>query len=241
MIIFPAIDMRGGQCVRLQQGDYDRETVYHADPIVQALSWQEQGGEFLHLVDLDGARYGWPMNLNVIQKIIAAVDIPCELGGGIRTQQDVASMLGIGLNRVILGTAACENPELVIELLKVADPEQLVIGIDARHGRAAIRGWREETGLDALELAAKFADLGICRFIYTDITTDGMLTGPNLPAVSAFCDQVPGCRVIASGGVSAREDVTALQNLAKDNLEGVIVGKALYDGHVSLTELLNQD
>jgi phosphoribosylformimino-5-aminoimidazole carboxamide ribotide isomerase len=237
-LILPAIDLRGGRCVRLRQGDYARETVYADDPAAQARAWREQGGHFLHLVDLDGAKAGRPANLAAVAAIVAAVDgLPCELGGGIRTRADAEDAFTSGVSRVILGTVACEQPALVAELLAAFGPERVVIGIDAKDGRAAVRGWLDETGHDALALAAKFADLGVTRFIYTDIATDGMLTGPNLPAMAALCDRIPACQVIASGGIAGADDIRALRQLARPNLEGAIVGRALYDGRVSLAEL----
>jgi phosphoribosylformimino-5-aminoimidazole carboxamide ribotide isomerase len=237
-LILPAIDLRGGRCVRLRQGDYARETVYADDPAAQARSWCDQGGRVLHLVDLDGAKTGRPANLAAVAAIAAAVSVPCELGGGIRTCADAEAAFAAGVARIILGTVACEHPELVSELLAAHGPERIVVGIDAKDGRAAVRGWLDETGQDALALAAKFADLGVVRFIYTDIATDGMLTGPNLPAVVAFCDRVPGCQVIASGGIAGADDIRALRRAGKPNLEGAIVGRALYDGRVTLAELI---
>jgi len=239
MIIFPAIDIRGGKCVRLRQGDYQQETVYGDDPAAQARAWAEAGAEFLHLVDLDGAKEGRPANLQSLRKIAAAIKIPCELGGGIRTEADAKEVLAAGASRVILGTVACEKAELVKSLLKSCGPEKLVLGIDAKNGKVAVRGWLQDSGLEVLSLAQKFAEMGVIRIIYTDIATDGMLSGPNLKAVSALCEHVPSCKIIASGGVSCADDIRALCSLGKKNLEGAIVGKALYDGRVSMAELLD--
>lgn len=239
MMILPAIDLRGGRCVRLRQGDYARETVYADDPTAQACAWRDQGGHFLHLVDLDGAKTGQPANLAAVAAITAALpDLPCELGGGIRTRADAEAAFAAGVTRIILGTVACEQPTLVAELLASFGPAKVVVGIDAKDGRAAVHGWLAETGHEALALAAQLAALGVARFIYTDIATDGMLTGPNLPAVAAFCARVPGCQVIASGGIAGAADLRALRSLGMDNLEGVIVGRALYDGRVTMAELL---
>ncbi len=237
MLIIPAVDIRGGKCVRLKQGDYNQETVYSDTPAEEAKRWVEQGAKFLHLVDLDGAKAGHPVNLEAVSAICGAIDIPCELGGGIRTPGDIQAVLHAGVSRVILGTVACENPELVADLLEELSPEKIVIGIDAKNGKAATRGWLEDSGLDAFKLAEKFAEMGVRRIIYTDITTDGMLKGPNFSAMAELCDRVPDCRIIASGGVSSTEDVRQLEALGKANLEGAIVGKALYDGKVTLEEL----
>jgi phosphoribosylformimino-5-aminoimidazole carboxamide ribotide isomerase len=237
MIIFPAIDIRGGKCVRLLQGDYNRETVYSENPAEQAELWQKQGGRFLHLVDLDGAREGHPVNLKTVKAICEKIEIPCELGGGIRTYDDATRVLDLGVARIILGTAACDSPTLVEQLIEKLGAEKIVIGIDARDGKAAIKGWLESSGRDAVELAVKFSETGVKRIIYTDISTDGMLKGPNLEAVAKLCDRIPEGRIIASGGVSRPRDIKNLKALEKANLEGAIVGKALYDGRTSLKEL----
>jgi phosphoribosylformimino-5-aminoimidazole carboxamide ribotide isomerase len=238
MIIFPAVDIRNGKCVRLLQGDYKKETVYSDTPEEEALRWQNQGGEFLHLVDLDGAKEGKPANLEAVGKICKAVNIPCELGGGIRNFEDAESVLSAGVSRIILGTVACENPDLVQQLLNKFGKEKIVVGIDAKNGKAAVRGWLEATDLDAVELALKFSSLGVGRIIYTDISTDGMLSGPNFDGIANLCDKVPECMIVASGGVSSVDDIKKLKALNKENLEGAIVGKALYDGRVTLKELL---
>lgn len=232
--ILPAIDLRGGNCVRLLKGDYNQETIYSDSPGDQAQKWQDGGAEIIHLVDLDGAKGGSPENLDAIKAITARVNIPCELGGGIRTMETARQVLDAGVARVILGTVACKQPELVDEMLAEFGPEKVVVGIDAKNGMASVAGWLDDTGLDALELAAHFAEKGVIRFIYTDIATDGMLTGPNLQAQAELCDKVPGCQVIASGGIACPEDVANLATLGKANLEGVIIGKALYDRKASL-------
>jgi phosphoribosylformimino-5-aminoimidazole carboxamide ribotide isomerase len=238
MIIFPAVDIRNGKCVRLLQGDYNKETVYSDTPEEQALRWQNEGGEFLHLVDLDGAKEGKPANLEAVAKICKAVNIPCELGGGIRNFEDAQSVLSTGVSRLILGTVACESPTLVEQLIEKFGKEKVVVGIDAKNGKAAVRGWLESTDLDAVDLALKFSAMGVSRIIYTDISTDGMLSGPNFDGVANLCDKVPDCKIIASGGVSSVEDVRKLKALGKENLEGAIVGKALYDGRLTLKDLL---
>lgn len=237
MKIIPAIDLRGGKCVRLFQGDYNRETVYGEDPARQARIWEESGAELLHLVDLDGAKAGEPVNLKAVETICKAVKIPCELGGGIRSEKDAGKLFSLGVSRVILGTAACENPALAKSLLASFGRERIVAGIDARNGRAALRGWLETSGVDAFDLARKLHRLGISRIIFTDIATDGAMCGPDLESIRRLCDMLPECRIIASGGVSCKEDVSALVALRKDNLEGVISGKALYDGRVTFSAL----
>lgn len=240
MIILPAIDLRGGKCVRLRRGDYEQQTIYSDHPAEQAVKWAEAGAEYIHLVDLDGAKDGQPVNLAAVTAICAAVSIPCELGGGIRGVDDARRMFDAGVSRVILGTAACENPRLVGDIITEFGSERVVVGIDAKNGRAATRGWLDDSGIDALELAADFAAKGVMRIIYTDIDTDGMLSGPNLTAMAAMCDKAPTCRIIASGGVAKADDVEKLTALRRDNLEGVIIGKALYDGRIDLAELIRQ-
>ena len=236
MQIIPAIDLLDGQCVRLHQGDYDQVTRFSSDPVAQALDWQRQGAERLHLVDLDGARTGQPVNDQVIKAITAALSIPVQLGGGVRTAERAEELLAGGLDRVILGTVALEQPALVTRLA-ARHPGRIVVGIDARNGRVATRGWIEESSVLATELAARFAGSGIAAIISTDIATDGTLAGPNLEALRqmALASPVP---VIASGGVGDLTDLLSLLSLAPLGLEGVIVGRALYDGRVDLAEAL---
>ncbi len=237
MLIFPAIDMRNGRCVRLFQGDYNRETVYDGTPAAQAAVWQESGAPLIHLVDLDGAKAGHPVNIDSIREICGKVKIPCEIGGGIRTEKDAEKMFELGISRVILGTAACENPDLVRSFLARFGAERLVVGIDARDGMVALRGWLETSRVKASELAKNMAALGVGRIIFTDIATDGAFTGPSLGPTSELCRIVPDCSIIASGGVSGAQDAAALAALKLPNLEGVIVGKALYDGRTTYKEL----
>lgn len=239
MLIIPAIDIRNGKCVRLVQGDYSRETVYSDSPSEQAMKWQDGGAKFIHLVDLDGAKAGNIVNLDAVAKICRTVKVPTELGGGIRTVGDAEKALAAGVSRVIIGTTACENPELVSEMINKFGAEKIVIGIDAKNGKAAVKGWLESSGIDAVELAVSMAKLGVKKIIYTDISTDGMLSGPNLKATSALCDKVPSCGIISSGGISCADNIKRLMELERPNLEAVIVGKALYDGRVSLKELLD--
>jgi phosphoribosylformimino-5-aminoimidazole carboxamide ribotide isomerase len=236
MDVIPAIDLLDGQCVRLHQGDYDQVTRFSDDPVQQALAWQRQGARRLHLVDLDGARTGEPVNDAVIRAITAALAIPVQLGGGVRTAERADDLLAFGLDRVILGTVALENPELVQELA-ARHPGRIVVGIDAREGRVATRGWREESSVLATDLAATFRGSGIAAIISTDIATDGTLAGPNLEALRrmALASPVP---VIASGGVGELSDLLSLLALAPLGVEGVIVGRALYDGSLELAEAL---
>ena len=238
MLIIPAIDMRGGRCVRLFQGDYARETVYGDNPAEQAVKWMNDGAEIIHLVDLDGAKAGHPVNVEPIRRICESVNIPCEIGGGIRTEQDAELLFNAGVSRVILGTVACENPEIAKRFIGKFGPEKVVVGIDAKDGKVAVRGWIETSKVDALELAVKMTDLGVKRIIFTDIATDGAFTGPSLKPTAALCRLVPDCKIIASGGVSAAEDAAKLSALKLPNLEGVIVGKALYDGRTTYRELV---
>lgn len=180
MKIIPAIDIRGGNCVRLFQGDYARETVYGTDPAAQAKAWQDAGAEIIHLVDLDGAKAGHPVNLEAIEAICKNVTVPCELGGGIRTVEDAKKMLDLGISRVILGTVACDDPKLAESFISQFGTEKIVVGIDAKDGKVATRGWIETSSTDAFELARKLYLFGVSRIIYTDIATDGALCGPNL-------------------------------------------------------------
>jgi len=234
MEIIPAIDLLGGACVRLHQGDYDQVTRFSDDPVAQALSWQEQGASRLHLVDLDGAKSGDPVNDASVKAITEALSIPVQLGGGVRSVERAEYLLDCGLERVILGTAAIENPELVKELAS-RHPGRVIVGIDARDGKVATRGWIEESNVDATALARDLSSTGIAAIISTDIATDGTLAGPNLAALRSMADAstVP---VIASGGVGCMADLIALLALEPHGVTGVIVGRALYDGRVTLKE-----
>jgi len=236
MEIIPAIDLLDGQCVRLHQGDYDQVTRFSDDPVAQALSWQRQGARRLHLVDLDGARSGQPLNDQTVKAITAALDIPVQLGGGVRTAERAEELLACGLERVILGTVALEQPDLV-DALASRHPGRIVVGIDARNGRVATRGWVEATSTEATVLAQRFATSGIAAIISTDIATDGTLAGPNLEALRAMAE-ASAVPVIASGGIGCLEHLLSLLSLAPLGVEGVIVGRALYDGRVDLAEAL---
>ena len=236
MEIIPAIDLLDGACVRLHQGDYDQVTRFSEDPVAQALSWQSQGATRLHLVDLDGAKRGEPINDAAVRAITAALDIPVQLGGGVRSLERAEELIACGLDRVILGTVAIEQPELVHELAQ-RHPGRIVVGIDANDGRVATRGWIEQSNVLATDLAQQFSAAGIAAIITTDIATDGTLAGPNLDALRtmAQCSAVP---VIASGGIGCMADLLALLPLEPLGVSGVIVGRALYDGRVALGEAI---
>ena len=233
MQIIPAIDLLQGSCVRLHQGDYDQVTHFSEDPVAQALEWQSQGAGRLHLVDLDGARSGEPTNDSAVRAITAALSIPVQLGGGVRSLERAEALLSFGLDRVILGTVALEQPELV-EQLAARYPGRIVVGIDARNGKVATRGWITDTDTQATSLAKRFEGLGLAAIVSTDIATDGTLAGPNLSALRAMVE-ASSTPVIASGGIGT---VTDLLSLLPLNLNGVIVGRALYDGTVILQEAL---
>ena len=236
MIIIPAIDLKDGRCVRLRQGRADESITYSEDPVGMARRWVDAGAPYLHVVDLDGAFQGRPVHTDVVTAIAQAISIPVEVGGGLRTDADIRRVLDGGATRAIIGTRALAAPD---ELRKLADTfgPRLVVGIDARNGRVQVRGWVETTDVQAADLARTAADAGVRTLIYTDTATDGMLRGPNTAAVDALCAAVD-IDVIASGGVSRVEDVTALKALNCPNLIGVIVGKALYEGTVTLEDLM---
>jgi len=233
MDIIPAIDIRGGRCVRLYQGDYSKETVFSEDPVAVALEWQAQGARWLHLVDLDGASRGEPVNLPTIEAIVRQVRISVEVGGGIRSESTVSWLLGLGVKRVILGTVAVENPDLVAGLCRKFG-EAVVVGIDARDGYVATRGWLKGTDITALELGRKMAGLGVRRLVYTDIKRDGTLTEPDFEAIERMVEGV-GVPIIAAGGISRLEHLKRLKEL---KVEGAILGRALYTGDIDLKQAL---
>lgn len=232
--IYPAIDIRGGKCVRLIQGDYAQETVYHDQPEEAAAAWQDGGAEWIHLVDLDGAKEGRPVNAELIGRIAKRVQVPVQVGGGLRTEADVELLLGLGVSRVILGTAAIEDRAFVERVL-ARYGKQVAIGIDARNGYVATRGWLETSEVKAEMLACELAAKGAETFIFTDISRDGMMKGPNVEAIVALA-KASGKQVIASGGVSTLADLEALAAHAEDGVSGAIVGKALYTGAIDLRE-----
>jgi phosphoribosylformimino-5-aminoimidazole carboxamide ribotide isomerase len=233
MQIWPAIDLRGGKCVRLKQGDYQQETVFAEDPAAIARKFAEQGAQHLHIVDLEGAREGMPLNLPSVQEILATVEIECELGGGIRDEQSVRELLEFGLSRLVIGTSALTDPEWFREACRQY-PQQLVLGIDARDGWAATDGWLNTSSVSAIDLAKQFASEPLAAIIYTDIATDGMMRGPNVEAMAQMQAAVD-IPVIASGGVTRIDDVT---RLADAGLAGCIIGRALYEGTLSLSEAI---
>jgi phosphoribosylformimino-5-aminoimidazole carboxamide ribotide isomerase len=235
--IFPAIDLKNGKVVRLQQGRADAETVYSDDPAAMAQRWEQQGARYLHVVDLDGAFSGQPSNWDSVRAILKAVTIPVQLGGGLRDRADIDAALQMGVTRVVLGTKACDSPEFVGSVIQDLGG-RIVVGIDARDGVVAVKGWTEKTRLLAVDFARHVDRRGSGTIIFTDVSTDGMLTGPNFDAIGAMCAAVR-CDVIASGGVASVADVRRLQLLAGDqpNLAGVIIGKALYDGRIDLRHL----
>jgi phosphoribosylformimino-5-aminoimidazole carboxamide ribotide isomerase len=236
MIVIPAIDLKEGHCVRLEQGLMERDTVFNDNPAAQALEWQRQGAELLHIVDLDGAFAGEPKNRAAIEAIVNAIDIPTQLGGGIRDLATVEAYLSLGLSRVILGTAAQRNPELVKEACALF-PGRIVVGIDAKGGMVAVQGWAEVTGVAAVDLARKFEGYGVAAIIYTDIARDGMLQGPNLEATKALAEAI-SIPVIASGGVSTLKDIENLMAIEQFGVTGVITGKAVYTGAIRLAEAI---
>ncbi len=236
MLIIPAIDLRNGNCVRLVEGKLANETIYSKDPAEMARKWQAKGAKFLHLVDLDGAFAGEPKNLEAVKSIIKAIDMPTELGGGIRDMATIDMYLDLGVGRVILGTAAIANPKLVEEACRKYG-ERIVLGIDAKDGVVAVEGWDQAAGKNAIELGREMKELGITRIIFTDIKRDGTLKGPNLESTKEIA-QATGLKVIASGGVSSLEDIKAVSLLEPYGVDSVITGKALYDGRIELEEAL---
>ncbi|EPX81196.1 1-(5-phosphoribosyl)-5-[(5-phosphoribosylamino)methylideneamino]imidazole-4-carboxamide isomerase [Litoreibacter arenae] len=236
MILYPAIDLKDGNCVRLYKGEMEQATVFNDDPAAQALAFERSGCEWLHLVDLNGAFAGEPVNGAAVDAILAQTTVPAQLGGGIRDMATIERWLSKGLARVILGTVAVENPDLVREAAR-AFPDQVAIGLDARNGMVATRGWAEETDIEVTHLARQFEDAGVAALIYTDINRDGAMQGPNVEATAALAHAV-SIPVIASGGVSSLDDLRALKASGAP-LDGAISGRALYDGAIDLKEALD--
>ena len=234
MEIIPAIDLRGGRCVRLFQGDFDQETVFSDDPLATALSWQEQGGHRLHLVDLDGAVQGKPVHLEVISSIVRSLDIPVQVGGGIRDLAAAQAWLEAGADRVVIGTAAVRDPEMVREVCRRHGSQRVVVSVDAKDGLVALQGWTEDSAVTVLQLARQMGQIGVVRLLYTDISRDGALTGPDYKTNTLLVRET-GLAVLASGGVASIEHIMELQ---PTGVEGVIVGRALYTGAVSLPDAL---
>jgi len=231
MQVIPAIDLRGGSCVRLRQGDYDQETVFGDDPAAMAARWQDQGATRIHLVDLDGAKQGRPVNVEAVRVILGRVAVPCQLGGGVRDDRTIAEWLDAGVDRVIVGTQALKDPAWFRQAAK-RHPGRLVLGLDARDGRVATGGWLDVSEVEAVDLATRFDDLGLGGLVYTDIACDGMLTGPNFTTTEALARRLR-TPVIASGGVGTLDDLARLATLP---VAACIVGRALYDGRFGLGE-----
>lgn len=236
MQVIPAVDMREGRCVRLFQGRADRQTIYYEDPGEAAQKWEDLGAERLHLVDLDGAFKGVPGNLEAIKRIASRLQIPTQLGGGIRDQATVEKLFGLGITRVILGTAALENPSLVAKLVEKYG-DRVMVGVDARDGKVAVKGWVETAGREALDLVKDMEKAGVQEIVYTDISRDGTLEGPNLEATEKVARET-GVKVIASGGVSSLGDIRRARELGPAGITGIIVGQALYAGKFTLGEAL---
>lgn len=230
MILLPAIDLMGGEVVRLKRGLATEKTVYSSDPVAFAKKWEDSGADWLHIVDLDAAFSGEPKNLPAIEKICSAVNVPCELGGGMRNFQNVSAAFSCGVSRVILGTKACESPEYIAEMCAEFGGERIAVGIDAKGGKVAVKGWTETTGTTAADLALIAQVAGVRTIIYTDIATDGMLEGPNFSELENLL-RILDCNLIASGGVSSADDLRKLAKMPR--LHGAIIGKALYDGRIT--------
>jgi phosphoribosylformimino-5-aminoimidazole carboxamide ribotide isomerase len=234
LILYPAIDIRNGRAVRLLQGDYERETAYDDDPVAAARRWADAGAGWLHVVDLDGARTGKPVNLDQVRRILAAVEVPVQLGGGLRDSQRVEEAISTGAERVVLGTAAARDPDLA-EAVAAAHGDRVVASIDARGGRVATEGWTEDAGMTAAALAQILFQRGVGRFVFTPVDVDGMMEGPDLDALRELSEATEA-DLIYSGGVGSLDDLEALAALGLDNLEGVIVGRALYEGRFTIAE-----
>ncbi len=237
LTLYPAIDLKDGRCVRLRRGEMDQATIYADDPAAQAIAWRDAGFQWLHVVDLNGAFAGRPVNAAAVTRILAAVDLPVQLGGGIRDMAGIENWLAAGVRRVILGSAAAKNPALVLEAGRTF-PDRIVVGIDARDGHVATEGWAETSTMQAAELALRFEHAGVAAIVYTDIGRDGMLSGLNLDQTIDLAAQLT-TPVIASGGVGSLDDLAALRQAAVGTrVQGVIVGRALYDGRVTAAEAL---
>ncbi len=237
--VIPAIDIQGGKAVRLRQGRMEDQTVFSDSPLEVARGFAAAGATRIHVVDLDGAFSGRPVNFDIIRRIVNAVDVPVQVGGGVRNYEIAARYLGSGVSRIILGTTIVRNPEEVVRITK-AYPGMVAAGIDAKEGFVAIRGWVEVTGVTAVDLARRMEESGISCFIYTDISRDGMLTGPNFPSIRGFAKGL-STPVIASGGVSAIKDLATLKEMEDDGVCGVVIGRAIYDGSILLSDALEME
>ena len=236
MLVIPAVDIREGRCVRLFQGRIEGETVYSTDPVAVALEWASRGAPWLHVVDLDGAFTGRLQNLDVIEEILQRVEVPVQVGGGIRSLESIERLLSLGVARVVLGTVAITDPPLVAQAV-ARYGERIVVGIDSREGKVAVEGWVATVEKDAYEFAAQMKELGVKRIIFTDVSRDGTLRGPDIPSIREMARR-SGLKIIAAGGISTLEDIMSLRELEREGLEGVILGKALYQGNFTLEEAL---
>jgi phosphoribosylformimino-5-aminoimidazole carboxamide ribotide isomerase len=236
MLIIPAVDIKAGKCVRLEQGAMERETVFSAHPEQMAIQWEMKGATKLHIVDLDGAVSGRPVNKKIIQRIAESISIPVELGGGIRSLDIIEEYIGLGIDELIIGSAAYNDPDLVGAACE-RFPGRIIVGIDARDGRVAVHGWTEATGVSAIELAKGFEGAGVTSLIYTDIARDGMKSGPNIESIRSFA-RATALPVIAAGGVSSLKDIKELLLLQKDGVSGIIIGRALYDRSIELDKAI---
>ncbi len=236
MIIFPAIDLKDGNCVRLEKGEMDRATIFNESPAAQGQKFEKQGFKWIHIVDLNGAFAGKPVNIEPVREIIKSVNIPVQLGGGIRDLATIEQWLLAGVSRVILGTIALRNPELVKEACSLY-PDQIVVGVDGKGGKIAVEGWAETSEVSVIELAKQFEDAGVAAILYTDVARDGMLGGVDLSGTKILAESV-NIPVIASGGVAGIEDIKAIKALENTGICGVVVGRALYDGRINIEEAL---
>ena len=237
MIIIPAVDIKGGKCVRLEQGLMNKETIFSDHPEEIALEWERKGAKRLHIVDLDGAVYGKPFNKKTIKKILDTVSVPVELGGGIRDLDTIKEYIDLGIDQIIIGTIAYKNSHLV-EVACKRYPGKIIVSIDAKDNYVSVEGWTESTSIAAIDLAKRFEDMGIAAFIYTDIQRDGMRSGPNIDGIREFAKNI-NVGVIAAGGVSSMKDIEDLLTLQKDGVSGIITGRALYDGSIKLEEAID--
>ena len=233
MLLIPAIDLRKGSCVRLLQGESDKETVYSNDPAAMAATFEEAGAKRLHLVDLDGAFQGEGANISSISSILKNVSIPVQIGGGLRTEEDIDRMLALGVSAVIVGTMAVKHPDLLEKLLKKYTDEQIILGIDARNRKVSIEGWKESTEIQDVKFALRWKNSGIKRVVFTDISRDGMLSGPNLAALREMAEHT-GLKIVASGGISSMDDLEQLKTLEPNGVDQAISGKAIYEGKIDL-------
>ena len=233
MLLIPAIDLRNGFCVRLLQGESDKETVYSNDPAAMAVTFEEAGAKRLHLVDLDGAFQEEGANISSIRSILKNVSIPVQIGGGLRTEEDIDRMLALGVSAVIVGTMAVKHPDVLEKLLKKYTDEQIILGIDARNRKVSIEGWKESTEIQDVKFALRWKNSGIKRVVFTDISRDGMLSGPNLAALREMA-QHTGLKIVASGGISSMDDLEQLKTLEPNGVDQAISGKAIYEGKIDL-------